>query len=116
MSLQQLEFNIPTTFTVFEGIPNCYRISIRDQIPPLTLKFKLLSAKGDLNVFASFKHTEPTMKNHDFISNKFRMIKINSYRGDNLFISMTSQQGCEVSVTAISAEPNKKDVKVKKDD
>jgi hypothetical protein len=66
----------------------------------MTLKFKLQSSQGDVNVFASFKNTEPTLKSHDFTSHNFQQIKINQFKGENLFISMISHIGCEVQVLA----------------
>lgn len=100
-------------FTVYYGIPTLCRVDVQNATPPLLLKFRLLQekekadCKTDLTVKASFSD-DPAIKFADFVSTEFKPIKVASFRGNILHISLTSQTGCEVEVFSAFIEQGRK--------
>ena len=98
---------MPSVYTIFEGIPMCIRVILKDKIPPLTIKFRKLFSRGDIKILASYKHTDPTVKNADFVINDLSTLKIkDQFKGENLFLLLISNIGCSIEVLARFVETN----------
>ena len=97
---------MPAVLNIFEGIPMCIRVILKNKLPPLTIKFKKLSSRGDITIIASYDHSV-SLKDADFVINDLSQLKIkDSFKGKNLFLLLITHVSCSIEVLARFGEIN----------